>query len=61
MKKRVLASILAGVLTGGELIVGEVSKVNDDAKDNHFSEETHHSIEEDEPVRHLLCGGYVME
>ena len=46
---------------GGELIVGEVSKVNDDAKDNHFSEETHHSIEEDEPVRHLLCGGYVME
>lgn len=45
----------------GELIVGEVSKVNDDAKDNHFSEETHHSIEEDEPVRHLLCGGYVME
>ena len=45
---------------GGELIVGEVSKVNDDAKDNHFSEVTHHSIEEDEPVRHLLCGGYVM-
>ena len=46
---------------GGELIVGEVSKVNDDARDNHFSEETHHTIEEDEPVRHLLCGGYVME
>ena len=46
---------------GGELIVGEVSKVNDDAKDNHFSEEIHLTIEEDEPVRHLLCGGYVME
>ena len=44
-----------------ELIVGEVSKVNDDAKDNHFSEEIHLTIEEDEPVRHLLCGGYVME
>lgn len=46
---------------GGDLVVGEVSKVNDDAADNHFSEETHHTIEEDEPVRHILCGGYVME
>ncbi|MGN0413482.1 MAG: D-lyxose/D-mannose family sugar isomerase [Lachnospiraceae bacterium] len=46
---------------GGALIVGEVSKVNDDAADNHFSEEIHLTIEEDEPVRHVLCGGYVME
>mgnify|MGYP000978649266 CR=1 FL=1 len=46
---------------GGELIVGEVSKVNDDAKDNHFSEETHHNIEEDEPMRHQLFGCSVME
>ena len=46
---------------GGPLIVGEVSKVNDDAKDNHFTEELHMTIEEDEPVRHILCGGYVME
>ncbi len=46
---------------GGDLIVGEVSKVNDDAADNHFSEEQHLTLEEDEPVRHLLCGGYVME
>lgn len=45
----------------GDLIVGEVSKVNDDAADNHFSEEIHLTIEEDEPVRHVLCGGYVME
>lgn len=46
---------------GGDLIVGEVSKVNDDALDNHFSDEMHLSIEEDEPVRHVLCGGYVQE
>lgn len=46
---------------GGPLIVGEVSKVNDDANDNHFVDEMHMSIEEDEPVRHVLCGGYVME
>lgn len=46
---------------GGPLIVGEVSKVNDDANDNHFAEEMHMTIEEDEPIRHVLCGGYVME
>lgn len=45
----------------GPLIVGEVSKVNDDANDNHFAEEMHMTIEEDEPIRHVLCGGYVME
>ncbi|MEI3175427.1 MULTISPECIES: D-lyxose/D-mannose family sugar isomerase [unclassified Candidatus Paralachnospira] len=46
---------------GGPVIVGEVSKVNDDAKDNHFVEELVMTIEEDEPVRHNLCGGYVMK
>ena len=46
---------------GGDLIVGEVSKVNDDAADNHFTREMHLTVEEDEPVRHILCGGYVME
>lgn len=46
---------------GGPLIVGEVSKVNDDANDNHFVDEMHMTIEEDEPIRHVLCGGYVME
>ncbi len=46
---------------GGDVIVGEVSKVNDDAADNHFTKEMHLTIDEDEPVRHLLCGGYVME
>jgi D-lyxose ketol-isomerase len=45
----------------GDVIVGEVSKVNDDAADNHFTKEMHLTIDEDEPVRHLLCGGYVME
>ncbi len=46
---------------GGDLIVGEVSKVNDDAADNHFTKEMHLSIEEDEPISHVLCGGYVIE
>lgn len=45
----------------GDLIVGEVSSINDDAKDNHFTEDLHLTIEEDEPIRHVLCGGYVME
>ncbi len=46
---------------GGPVIVGEVSRVNDDAKDNHFTVDMQMTIEEDEPVRHVLCGGYVME
>lgn len=44
---------------GGDVIVGEVSSINDDAKDNHFTEDLTLTIEEDEPVRHVLCGGYV--
>lgn len=43
----------------GELIVGEVSRVNDDANDNHFNPYVDFKkIEEDEPARHQLCGGY---
>ena len=45
---------------GGDVVVGEVSKVNDDAIDNHFAEETYMTIEEDEPIKHVLCGGYIM-
>ncbi|MBO5564125.1 MAG: D-lyxose/D-mannose family sugar isomerase [Lachnospiraceae bacterium] len=44
----------------GNLIVGEVSRVNDDANDNHFNPEVNlPPIEEDQPARHQLCGGYV--
>ena len=44
----------------GELIVGEVSRVNDDANDNHFNPYVDfQKITEDEPVKHQLCGGYV--
>lgn len=45
----------------GDLIVGEVSSINDDAKDNHFVEELNLTIEEDAPATHLLCGGYVQK
>lgn len=44
----------------GELIVGEVSKVNDDNTDNYFLEPTARfaEIEEDEGVLHPLCNEY---
>lgn len=44
----------------GDLIVGEVSKVNDDNSDNYFLEPTFRfaEIEEDEPVLHPLCNEY---
>lgn len=43
----------------GELIVGEVSRVNNDAADNHFYPYIEFKkIEEDEPVKYRLCGGY---
>lgn len=44
----------------GELVVGEVSKVNDDNTDNHFLEPTYRfsEIEEDEAVLHPLCNEY---
>lgn len=44
----------------GDLIVGEVSKVNDDTTDNYFLEDTFRfaKIEEDEPILHPLCNEY---
>ncbi len=44
----------------GDLIVGEVSAVNDDNTDNYFSEPTSRfaDIEEDEPIYHPLCNEY---
>lgn len=50
-----------GPLEGtGDLIVGEVSKVNDDNTDNYFLEPTSRfaDIEEDEKPVHLLCNEY---
>lgn len=44
----------------GELIVGEVSSVNDDTKDNYYlSPLKLTKIEEDEPEIYHLCGGYI--
>lgn len=44
----------------GDLVVGEVSKVNDDNTDNYFLEPTARfaDIEEDEPALHPLCNEY---
>jgi len=44
----------------GDLIVGEVSKVNDDTTDNYFLEPTFRfaEIEEDEAILHPLCNEY---
>ena len=44
----------------GDVIVGEVSKVNDDNTDNFFFEraERFAEIEEDEPILHPLCNEY---
>jgi len=44
----------------GDLIVGEVSKVNDDNTDNFFFEKAERfvSMEEDEPMLHPLCNEY---
>ena len=44
----------------GDIVVGEVSKVNDDTTDNYFLEPTARfaDIEEDEPVLHPLCNEY---
>ena len=45
---------------GGNCLVGEVSRVNDDTKDNRFHEPVGRfpEIEEDEPPLHLLCNEY---
>ena len=46
----------------GDLVAGEVSKVNDDNTDNYFMEPTSRfaAIDEDEPVLHPLCNEYDM-
>jgi hypothetical protein len=45
---------------GGPVLVGEVSRVNDDAKDNRFLQPLPRfpAIQEDEPKRFLLCNEY---
>lgn len=44
----------------GDLIVGEVSSINDDKTDNYFAEEIARfsKIEEDEPIKYPLCNEY---
>lgn len=43
----------------GDLIVGEVSSINDDSKDNHFVKELIlPPVEEDAEIIHPLCNGY---
>ena len=44
----------------GRILLGEVSKVNDDYTDNYFLEKAGRfpEITEDEPARHLLCSEY---
>lgn len=43
----------------GDLVVGEVSRVNDDATDNHFNPPVElPPIIEDKPAVYRLCGGY---
>ena len=46
--------------SGGDVVVGEVSMVNDDTKDNRFYEKQPRfaEIEEDEPAEYLLCNEY---
>jgi D-lyxose ketol-isomerase len=49
-----------GMKGGGMVLGGEVSRVNDDAKDNRFLDPLPRfpAIEEDEPPLHLLCTEY---
>ena len=43
----------------GDLLIGEVSSINDDAKDNHFAQPFQlPPIEEDRPAKYLLCSEY---
>ncbi len=46
----------------GDLIVGEVSSINDDKTDNYFAEEAARfsKIEEDEPIKYPLCNEYAI-
>jgi len=49
-----------GAEDGGMVLAGEVSRVNDDARDNRFLEPLPRfpEIEEDEPPRYVLCTEY---
>ncbi len=55
-----LAHIFGPKPGSGDLICGEVSKVNDDLTDNYFMEKTSRfpTIEEDEPAVHPMCNEY---
>jgi D-lyxose ketol-isomerase len=46
--------------SGEDIVIGEVSSVNDDRSDNFFVEETGRfsDIEEDEPRKYVLCNEY---
>ncbi len=46
----------------GDLIVGEVSSINDDRKDNHFATPfAFDPIVEDVPAEYYLCNGYLQK
>jgi hypothetical protein len=49
-----------GLTGGGPVLVGEVSRVNDDTRDNRFLQPLPRfpRIEEDEPARFVLCNEY---
>jgi len=55
-----IAHVFGPVPGTGDIVVGEVSKVNDDTTDNFFLEPTSRfaDIEEDEPILHPLCNEY---
>lgn len=58
--KPYIAHVIGAEAGCGELVAGEVSKVNDDTTDNYFLEPTSRfsSIVEDEEVLHPLCNEY---
>lgn len=55
-----MAHVFGAKAGTGDLICGEVSKVNDDLTDNFFMEQTARfpAVEEDEPPLHPLCNEY---
>ncbi|MGI6172463.1 MAG: D-lyxose/D-mannose family sugar isomerase [Christensenellales bacterium] len=55
-----VAHVFGPLPASGDLLVGEVSKVNDDNTDNFFLEPTSRfaDIEEDEDILHPLCNEY---
>lgn len=55
-----MAHIFGAKPGSGDVICGEVSKVNDDLTDNYFLEHTARfpTIEEDEPAVHPMCNEY---